>query len=481
MHAVSMSIQLRTPIPGPVSISLAARRVRAVPDSVSMITPVFVQSAHGAVIEDVDGNHLLDFAGGIGCVNAGHAAPAVTEAIREQTQRLLHTCFMVAPYEGYVAVAEQLNALAPGPAEKRTFLANSGAEVVENAVKLARAYTGRSAVLCFDHAYHGRTYMAMALTSKTVPYKEGFAPFPGEVYRVPYPYCYRDGCTPEHHQCCAGSEEALAKSLFAEIDAAQVAAIVVEPVLGEGGFVVPPPAFMPMLRNICNQFGIVLIADEVQTGFGRTGALFACDHQGVEPDLLLTAKSIASGLPLAAITGKAEIMNHPVAGALGGTFGGNPLSCAAALATFALFEDGTLIERARALGACFRARALDWQQRFECVGDVRGLGAMQAIEFVEDRISKRPATALTKAIQREAYRARTHPGHRRHVWQRSAPACTTRGYRGGARGRSRCDRGSITQQRQPGRTLNMNVEQICEDDGRTSTEFIGNRELRAHP
>lgn len=398
-----MSIKLRTSIPGPASIGLADRRSRAVPSSVSMITPVFVRSAHGAVIEDVDGNFLLDFAGGIGCVNAGHTAAEVTAAVCEQAAHLLHTCFMVAPYEGYVAVAEQLNALAPGPTEKRSFLANSGAEVVENAIKLARAYTGRSAVLCFDHAYHGRTYMAMALTSKTIPYKDGFAPFPGEVYRVPYPYCYRAGCTPTQHECCARSEEDLERALFAEVEETRVAAIIVEPVLGEGGFVVPPPAFLPMLRRICTRHGIVLIADEVQTGFGRTGALFACEHHDVEPDLLLTAKSIASGLPLAAITGKVEIMNHPVAGALGGTFGGNPLSCAAALATFVMFEDGTLIERARVLGDCFRARALRWQQRFESVGDVRGMGAMQAIEFVEDRTSKRPATALTKAMQREAY------------------------------------------------------------------------------
>ena len=291
----------------------------------------------------------------------------------------------------------------PGLRRSAAFWRTSGAEVVENAIKLARAYTGRRGVLCFDDAYHGRTYMAMALTSKVVPYKEGFAPFPGDVYRAPYPYCYRAGCTTAQHACCARSEEDLVKALFAEVAADEVAAIIVEPVLGEGGFIVPPPEFLPMLRNICNRFGIVLIADEVQTGFGRTGALFACSHREVEPDLLLTAKSLASGMPLAAITGKAEIMNHPVAGALGGTFGGNPLSCAAALATLALFEHGTLIERAQEIGECFRRRAHVWQRRFDCVGDVRGLGAMQAIELVEDRLSKQPATTLTKAIQREAY------------------------------------------------------------------------------
>ena len=368
-----------------------------------MITPVFVKRASGAMLEDVDGNHLLDFAGGIGCVNAGHSPASVTRAIAEQSEEFLHTCFMVAPYEGYVAVAEALNDLAPGPSEKRTFLANSGAEVVENAVKLARAYTGRTAVICFADAYHGRTYMAMALTAKVVPYKAGFGPFPGDVYRAPYPYCYRCGCTASEHHCSARSDEALEAMLFASVEAEVVAAIIVEPVLGEGGFVVPPTEFLPALRRICTKFRIVLIVDEVQTGFGRTGALFASSHAEVEADLLLTAKSIASGLPLAAITGKVEIMNHPVAGALGGTFGGNPVCCAAALATFALFRDGVLCARARSLGDRFRQRALAWQERFSFIGDVRGLGAMQAIELVEDKNSKSPATALTKLIQREAY------------------------------------------------------------------------------
>jgi 4-aminobutyrate aminotransferase/(S)-3-amino-2-methylpropionate transaminase len=339
-----------------------------------MLTPVFVSRAHGAVIEDVDGNQLLDFAGGIGCANAGHAPPSVTAAIARQSEEFLHTCFMVAPYEGYVAVAERLNALAPGPSEKRTFLANSG-----------------------------RTYMAMALTSKVVPYKEGFAPFPGEVYRAPYPYCYRAGCEPGRHRCSMASEEELEASLFASLGAEHFAAIIVEPVLGEGGFVVPPVEFVTGLRRICNRHGILLIADEVQTGFGRTGRLFACEHSGVEPDLLLTAKSLASGMPLAAITGKAEIMDHPVAGALGGTFGGNPVACAAALATLELFADGELSRRAIAIGERFLSRAREWQLRFPFIGDVRGIGAMQAIELVEDRATKKPANALVKIIAREAY------------------------------------------------------------------------------
>ena len=311
------AISLVTAIPGPQSLALAERRRRAVSASVSMLTPVFVSRAQGAVIEDVDGNRLLDFAGGIGCANAGHTPPSVAVAIAEQSEKFLHTCFMVAPYEGYVAVAERLNELAPGPSEKRTFFANSGAEVVENAVKLARSYTGRQAILCFADAYHGRTYMAMALTSKAVPYKEGFAPFPGEVYRAPYPYCYRAGCEYGQHRCSMASEDEFEASLFASLGAEHFAAIVVEPVLGEGGFILPPPEFLPALRQICNRHGILLIADEVQTGFGRTGRLFACAHSGVEPDLLLTAKSLASGMPLAAITGKAEDHGPPGRGRTG--------------------------------------------------------------------------------------------------------------------------------------------------------------------
>ncbi len=397
------TISLVTSIPGPRSLMLAERRQRAVPVSVSILTPVFVRRASGATVEDVDGNTLLDFAGGIGCANAGHTPPSVVTAIQLQSEQFLHTCFMVAPYEGYIAVAERLNALAPGPAEKKTFFANSGAEAVENAVKLARSYTGRSAVLCFDDAYHGRTYMAMALTSKVNPYKGGFAPFPGEVYRAPYPYCYRFGCGPEGHRCCMKSDEALHEALFAHVAPERLAAIIVEPVLGEGGFVVPPAEFLPALRRICDRHGILLIADEVQTGFGRTGEIFACNHSGVQPDLLLTAKSLASGMPLAAVTGKAEIMDHPVAGALGGTFGGNPLSCAAALATLDLFADDSLCVRARALGKRFQARARQWQSSFPCIGDVRGLGAMQAIELVEDATTHRPANSLAKRIAREAY------------------------------------------------------------------------------
>jgi 4-aminobutyrate aminotransferase / (S)-3-amino-2-methylpropionate transaminase / 5-aminovalerate transaminase len=397
------SISLLTSIPGPNSELLAARRARAVPRAVVQITPIFVRSASGAMIEDVDGNRLLDLAGGIGCVNAGHANPAVTEAIRQQSAQFLHTCFMVAPYESYVRLAERLNELAPGPSEKRTFFVNSGAEAVENAVKIARSYTQRPGIVAFADAFHGRTYMAMSLTSKSVPYKEGFGPFAENVYRIPYPDPYHRDPSGEIGDCVDRSLRALEHLFRTSAPAESIAAIIIEPVLGEGGFIVPPAPFFPRLREICDRHGILLIADEVQSGFGRTGKMFACEHFGIEPDLLLLAKSIASGMPLAAITGKAEIMNDPGEGALGGTFGGNPVCCEAALATLDLFETGDLCHRARKIGDTFRNRALEWQSRYPYIGDVRGLGAMQAFELVHDPVSQEPNAAAAQWITRYAY------------------------------------------------------------------------------
>ena len=388
------SILLRTDIPGPKSIELAVRKQRAVPRGVPQITPVFVESASGATLTDVDGNVYLDFAGGIGCINAGHAQPSVVDAIRQQSEAFLHTCFMVVPYEGYIALAERLNRLAPGDFDKRTFFVNTGAEAVENGVKIARSYTGRPAILCFDHAYHGRTYMAMALTAKEKPYKDGFGPFSQDVYRVPFadPYHRADAA--------AASLQAIEDTFRDRIAADQVAAIIFEPIQGEGGFIVPPVEFVRGLRSICDKHGIVLIADEVQTGFGRTGRVFACEHFGIAPDILLTAKSMASGMPIAAVTGRADIMDQPGPGAVGGTFGGNPVSCAAALATLDLFEDGSLCARSETLGGLFVERAKQWQKRFECIGDIRGLGGMQAIEFVLDRRLKTPAPELTRHLMR---------------------------------------------------------------------------------
>lgn len=379
------------------------RRIDAVPRGAYQITPVFVSRAEGAVIEDVDGNRILDFAGGIGCLNVGHRAPRVVAAVRAQLERFLHTCFHVTPYEGYVRLAERLNQLVPGDFPKKTLLVNSGAEGIENAIKIARAYTHRPAVICFEDAFHGRTLLTLSLTSKTHPYKSGFEPFVGDIYRIPYAYCYRCAYSLQYPSCelyCARHLEDTFKRVVA---AESVAALVVEPVLGEGGFVAPPPEFLPIVQEICRRYGIVLIADEVQTGFGRTGRMFACERYGIAPDILVMAKSLAGGLPLAAVTGRAEIMDAPGVGALGGTFGGNPLACAAALAVLDVFEQEKLDGRADTLGERFAARARAWQQRWPLVGDIRGLGAMQAIELIRSPESREPAEEAAREVVRYCY------------------------------------------------------------------------------
>lgn len=370
----------------------------------SQLTPIYVSHSEGAWIEDVDGNRFIDLAGGIGCLNAGHRPPAVVEAIHRQSERYLHTCFMVTPYEGYVRVAERLNELAPGASRKKTMLLNSGAEAVENAVKIARAYTGRPAVLCFQDAFHGRTMMTLALTSKTHPYKAGFEPFSGEAYRIPFANCYRCSYSLSYPECqlhCARSLEDVFQRV---VSAESVAAVIAEPVLGEGGFIAPPREYFTALQEICNRHGILFIADEVQTGFGRTGRMFACEHYGIEPDLLVTAKSLGGGLPLSAVTGKAEIMDHTGPGSLGGTFGGNPLACEAALAFLDTLESEDLCTRAQALGERFRCRAVDWQRSFPMIGDIRGLGAMQAMELVQSRESRVPAAEETRLLVEHCYR-----------------------------------------------------------------------------
>src|SRR5712691_5516579 len=356
------AIQLRTSIPGPRSQELMRRRVAAVPQGAYHVTPIFVARAEGAVLEDVDGNRLIDFAGGIGCLNAGHRAPRAVAAIRAQLDRFLHTCFMVTPYEGYVKLAEKLNAAAPGDFPKKTLLLNSGAEAVENAVKIARAYTRRPAVICFEDAFHGRTLLTMSLTSKTHPYKAGFEPFASDVYRVPYAYCYRCSYGLTYPACAVHCAHHLEDTFTRVVAAESVAAVIVEPVLGEGGFVTPPREFLGIVQEICRRHGIVFVADEVQTGFGRTGKLFACEHYGIAPDLLVTAKSLGGGLPLAAVTGRAEMMDHTGPGSLGGTFGGNPLACEAALALFETIGHRQLCDRANVLGDRFRRHALRWQR-----------------------------------------------------------------------------------------------------------------------
>src|SRR5215471_17593384 len=392
------TIQLRTAVPGPKSKALAERRNLAVPRGLSHATPVYVAKTEGATLEDVDGNRFIDLAGGIGCLNTGHRSPAVTKAIQQQTERFLHTCVQVTPYESYIRLAERMNEATPGKFSKKTLFVNSGAEAIENAVKIARAHTGRPGIIAFEDAFHGRTMMTLALTSKTHPYKAGFAPFPGEVYRVPFAYCYRCSYSLKYPSCdlyCARHLEDAFKRVVAS---EEVAAVIAEPVLGEGGFIAPPPDYFKVLIELCHKHGILFIADEVQSGFGRTGKLFASERYGIEPDLIVTAKSLGGGLPLAAVTGRAEIMDAPGIGGLGGTFAGNPLSCAAALAVLDLFERENLLARADEIGDHFQRRAREWQCRWPIIGDVRGLGGMQAIELVRSQESKVPASEETKRI-----------------------------------------------------------------------------------
>src|SRR6266702_2501379 len=397
------SIQLRTSIPGPKSRALSKRREAAVPRGLSHATPVYVARAQDAWLEDVDGNRFLDFAGGIGCINTGHRNEVVISAIQSQLAAFLHTCVQVTPYENYVRLAERLNQITPGKFPKKTLLLNTGAEAVENAVKIARAHTGRSGVIAFEDAFHGRTMMALALTSKTHPYKTGFAPFPSDVYRIPYAYCYRCSYSLQYPSCemyCARHLEDTFKRVVASED---VAAVIAEPVLGEGGFVAPPPEFFRIIMDICHKHGVLFIADEVQTGFGRTGKMFASEHYGIEPDLIVTAKSLGGGLPLAAVTGRAEIMDAPGPGGLGGTFAGNPLSCAAALAVFETIEKEGLLARSTAIGKQFEERARGWQKKWALIGEVRGLGGMCAIELVRNAETREPADAETRHITQYCY------------------------------------------------------------------------------
>jgi 4-aminobutyrate aminotransferase/(S)-3-amino-2-methylpropionate transaminase len=394
------TIQIHTEIPGPRSRALMVRREAAVPRAPHNTTPVFAAHAQGATIEDVDGNRFLDFAGGIGCLNVGHRAARVISAIRDQLDKHLHLCFAVTPYESYIALAEKLNVLAPGNFAKKTILLNTGAEAVENAVKIARAYTKRPAVICFEDAFHGRTMMTMSLTSKVHPYKAGFEPFASDVYRIPYAYSYRSESGVTAQTFAYHLENAFKRHVAAE----SVAAVIAEPVLGEGGFVVPPRDYFQALHAICRKHGILLIADEVQSGFARTGKWFASEHFGVEPDLITMAKSLGGGMPIAAVTGRAEIMDAPEVGALGGTFCGHPASCAAALAAIETIEKEGLLARSTAIGKHFETRALAWQKKWPLVGDVRGLGGMCAIELVRNAKTREPADTETKQIAADCYK-----------------------------------------------------------------------------
>ncbi|BBY10926.1 4-aminobutyrate aminotransferase [Mycobacterium marseillense] len=390
--------QLVTEIPGPVSLELSKRRAAAVSHSVNVSVPVFVARAGGGIIEDVDGNRLIDLGSGIAVTTIGNSAPRVVEAVRAQVAEFTHTCFMVTPYESYVAVAETLNRITPGSGEKRSVLFNSGAEAVENAVKVARAYTRKSAVVAFNHAYHGRTNLTMALTAKSMPYKAGFGPFAPEVYRAPLSYPYRDGLIDK--ELATDGEKAAARAIRvidSQIGADNLAALLIEPIQGEGGFIVPAEGFLPTLLDWCRRNDVVFIADEVQTGFARSGAMFACEHEGIEPDLICTAKAIADGLPLSAVTGRANIMDAPHVGGLGGTFGGNPLACAAALATIETIESDGLVERAQRLERLITEPLLRLQAGDDRIGDVRGRGAMIAIELVKSGTAE-PDKELTQRL-----------------------------------------------------------------------------------
>ncbi len=395
-----MRIQLKTEIPGPRSKEIMNRRRAAVARGPFHGTPVFVARARGAVIEDVDGNELLDFASGIAVTNLGHCPDDIVQATHAQVDKFLHTSFNVVPYEGYVELAERLNRLTPGRFAKKTFLANSGAEAIENAVKIARVATGRQAVVVFEHGFHGRTFMAMSMTSK-LTYRQGFAPFCSEVYRTPFPYTYR---CPEADSSKWAMDQ-LRELVLHHVGSKNVAAVVIELVLGEGGFVDAPLDFVKQLAAFCTEHGILLVVDEIQTGFGRTGKLFASEHYGVEPDLMTLAKGLGSGLPISAVVGRAEIMDAPLEGAIGGTFGGNPVAIAAALAVLDRFEadGGKIFERIGEVGQLIEARLLSWKARFPVVGDVRGLGPMRAIELVKDRQTKEPDKASANALAKYCY------------------------------------------------------------------------------
>jgi len=394
------AINIKTPIPGPKSQALLARRKAAVSNSPFIVTPLFIDHGSGATLTDVDGNTFLDFAGGIGTVNVGHAHPKVVEAIQTQAGKFLHTCFNVAMYEPYVELAEKLNAIVPVKGPRKTVLFNSGAEAVENAVKIARNVTKRPGVITFEHGFAGRTYLALTLTSKAAPYKTGFGPFVPEVYRLPYPYFYRSGFTDAEAYTDYCLEKV--KEFFqTHVDPSTVACLWMELVTGEGGFIVAPKRYVQGLKKICEQHGILFIADEIQTGFCRTGKMFATEHYGIEPDLMTLAKSIAGGLPLSAVVGRSDLLDGVQVGGLGGTYCGNPVACEAALAAIEVYERDNIASHADKLGQQVMKRLKQWMQEFPMIGDVRGIGAMCSIEFVKDRKTKEPAKEHLAAISKQ--------------------------------------------------------------------------------
>jgi 4-aminobutyrate aminotransferase / (S)-3-amino-2-methylpropionate transaminase / 5-aminovalerate transaminase len=398
------TIRLQTEIPGPNSKALVERREAATPRGAAKLTPIAVVKAEGAALTDADGNVFLDFAGGIGALAVGHCPPNVVAALQQQAADLIHLCAIVGTYEPYVRVAELLNEVTPGDHAKKTVLLNSGSEAVETAVKIARSYTGRPAIIVFENAYHGRTNLTLAMTSKYNLFKKGFGPYAPEIYRLPFPNVYRRpaGLSEE-----AFIDDAIAKlenALVAYVDPSAVAAIVIEPVQGEGGFLTTPPRFLQRIRQLCSEHGIVMVADEIQAGFGRTGRLFACEHYDIVPDLIITAKSLAAGMPLAAVTGRADIMDAPHPGGLGGTYSGNPLACVAAIEAIGMIRSPQFLARARQVGERFRSHLLALQEEFPLIGDVRGLGSMVLMELVTNREAKTPATNETMLVTQAAFR-----------------------------------------------------------------------------
>jgi 4-aminobutyrate aminotransferase / (S)-3-amino-2-methylpropionate transaminase / 5-aminovalerate transaminase len=396
------SINLRTEIPGPKSRELVARREAATPRGAAKLTPIAVAKAEGSLVTDVDGNTLIDLAGGIGTLAVGHRPQQVVDAIKQQTDELIHLCAIVGTYESYVEVVELLNQVTPGTFPKKSILLNSGAEALETCVKIARSYTGRPAIIVFEGAYHGRTNMTLAMTSKYGLFKKGFGPFAPEIYRLPFPNLYRRpaGLSEDQYiDLCIGQLE---NALIAQVDPSAVAAIVIETVQGEGGFLATPPRFLQRIRELCDQHGIIMVSDEVQCGFGRTGKLFAVEHYGIVPDMIATAKSIAAGMPLGAVTGRAEIMDGPHPGGLGGTYSGNPLACAAAVESIKMISDPTFLSRAQTVGERLRQHLLDMQAEMPLIGDVRGLGPMLLMELVTDRDAKTPAAQETLQVTQEA-------------------------------------------------------------------------------
>jgi 4-aminobutyrate aminotransferase / (S)-3-amino-2-methylpropionate transaminase / 5-aminovalerate transaminase len=391
-------------IPGEKSAELIKLKDQYVPRGVFNVVPVFIKEAHEATIIDVDGNSLIDFAGGLGVLNIGHAHSDVVQAVKEQAEKFLHGCFHVTMYESYVALAKKLAEITPGDFPKKSMLVNSGAEAVENAVKIARCATKKKGIIVFEAGFHGRTYLTMTMTSKVKPYKFGFGALASEIYRISYPYCYRCPVGGVSSRCSIECLETIKHFFAAHADPEEIAAVVMEPVAGEGGFIPAPAAYLQGLQGICREHSILFVADEVQTGFGRTGSFYASEHSGITPDIIISAKSLSAGLPLGAVTGKTELMDAPVIGGLGGTFGGNPLSCAAALKVIEIMQEKGFMEKAAERGEIVRDRLLKMQQKYSLIGDVRGLGPMSAIELVKDREKKTPAKDETARIVKECHR-----------------------------------------------------------------------------